>query len=196
MSQATDDWELQREENGIKVFTKEAGDSGFKPFKATVILNHSVEEFASVLYDIEGLSDWAYEIKTSKIFEKSGDTLQIYYAEAKAPFPFKNRDGVYQNKFQWNGAAKTLLVKIDLLDNYKVENTDLVAITGNGFWRATLLDSGELEVTFMMAVDPGGEIPAWMANMVVDDSPYVTLLNLREIIKKPKYKVKTYSFMY
>jgi hypothetical protein len=195
MSQAQDDWKLQKDDNGIKVYTKEAGKSGFKPFKATVLLNNSVEEFASVLYDIEAITEWGYKLKMSKLLERSGDTLQIYYAEAKAPFPYKNRDGVYQNKFQWNATTKTLLVKIDLLDNYKVINPDLVAIKGKGFWSAKVLNSGKLEITFMMEVDPGGEIPAWMANMVVDESPYETILNLMEVIKKPKYKNKTYSFI-
>ncbi|GGG58135.1 cyclase [Bizionia arctica] len=195
MAQMQDGWSLQKDASGIKVYTKEAGDSGYKPFKATVLLDNTVEEFASVMYDVDGLLDWGYKIKTAWLFERSGDSLQIYYAEAKAPFPYKNRDGIYKNVFQWNSKTKTLLVKINLLENYKVVDPDLVAIKGHGYWSATQLNSGKLEVTFMMEVNPGGEIPAWMANMVVDDSPYYTLLNLREAINKPKYKNKKYSFI-
>lgn len=193
--QAQDIWELQQEENGIKVYTKEVDASDFKPFKATVLLGNTVEEFVSVLYDIEGMKDWAYKVKSSFLLEKPSDTLQIYYAEAKAPFPYKNRDGVYQNKLKWKSETKTLLVEIEILNDYKNVNEDLVAIKGYGYWSATLLNTGKLEVTFMMEVDPGGRIPAWMANMVVEESPYYTLLNLKEVINKSKYSGNIYSFI-
>jgi hypothetical protein len=189
------DWELVKEEDGIKVYTKPVSTSDFKAFKATMTVDESVQAFLSVIYDIDGLASWGYKLKEASLLKKSGDSLQIYYAEAKVPFPYKNRDGVYSNTITWNSNTQTLLVDIKLLQNYIAAKEDLVRLTGNGYWKVKVLSSGKLEIIFEMQVDPGGGIPSWMANMFADDSPYYTMLELRNVIKNKKYQNKTYSII-
>ena len=192
---AQEDWEMVKEEDGIKVYTKPVSTSDFKAFKATMTIDESIQSFLSVLYDIEGLTSWGYKLEDASLLKKSGDSLQIYYAEAKVPFPYKNRDGVYANTFKWDANAKILHVEIKLLDKYIAEKEGLVRLTGKGYWKAKVLTSGKLEIVFEMEVDPGGGIPAWMANMFADDSPYYTMLELQKVVKNKKYQNKTYSFI-
>jgi hypothetical protein len=192
---AQEDWEMVKEEDGIKVYTKPVSTSDFKAFKATMTIDESIQSFLSVLYDIEGLTSWGYKLEDASLLKKSGDSLQIYYAEAKVPFPYKNRDGVYANTFKWDANAKILHVEIKLLDKYIAEKEGLVRLTGKGYWKAKVLSSGKLEIVFEMEVDPGGGIPAWMANMFADDSPYYTMLELQKVVKNKKYQNKTYSFI-
>lgn len=192
---AQDNWEMAKEENGIQVYTKQVSTSSFKAFKATMIINESLHTFLSVLYDVDGITSWAYKLKDASLLKKSGDSLQIYYAEVQVPFPYKNRDGVYLNTFEWDVKTKTLLVEMKLLDNYMAKKTDLVRLTGKGYWKAKVLSSGKLEIIFEMQVDPGGGIPSWMANLFAADSPYYTMLELKKVIKNKKYQNKTYSFI-
>ncbi|PWK17287.1 SRPBCC family protein [Xanthomarina spongicola] len=192
---AQEDWEMVKEEDGIKVYTKPVSTSDFKAFKATMTIDESIQSFLSVLYDIEGLTSWGYKLEDASLLKKSGDSLQIYYAEAKVPFPYKNRDGVYANTFKWDANAKILHVEIKLLDKYIAEKEGLVRLTGKGYWKAKVLTSGKLEIVFEMEVDPGGGIPAWMANMFADDSPYYTMFELQKVVKNKKYQNKTYSFI-
>ena len=192
---AQENWKMEKEEDGIKVYTKPVSTSEFKAFKATMTIDESIQSFLSVIYDIDGLPSWGYKLKSASLLKKSGDSLQIYYAEAKVPFPYKNRDGVYSNTFNWDANTKTLTVQIDLLENYMDAKEDLVRLTGSGYWKAKVLDSGKLEITFEMQVDPGGGIPAWMSNMFADDTPFYTMTALKDTIKKSKYQNKTYSFV-
>src|SRR5690606_33129558 len=117
------------------------------------------ESFLAVLYDLDGMKSWAYKVKDASLLKKSGDTLHIYYAEVAVPFPYTNRDGVYSNKFDWDSKTKTLDVEITLLDDFKGAKAGLVRISGKGYWKAQVLPSGKLEITFEMAVNPGGGIP-------------------------------------
>ena len=119
----------------------------------------------------------------------------MYYAVAKAPWPYKDRDGIYVNKISWDTKTKTLLVKIDLLDNGMFADNDYVRMDGYGFWEIVELPSGEIEVDFQMQIDPGGSIKAWVANMFVSDSPFYTLKGLREALKDEKYHGKTYDML-
>lgn len=185
------DWELVKDESGIKVYTKPVSTSNFKAFKSTMIIEESVQAFLSVLYDVDNITTWAYKLKDAELLKRSGDSLQIYYAVVKMPFPYENRDGVYLNTFKWDSKTKSLHVEIELLENYMAAKKAAVRISGNGYWKAQVLTSGKLEITFKMQVDPGGGIPAWMANIFADDSPYYTMLELRKVIKNKKYQDKT-----
>lgn len=193
--QAQEDWELVKEKKGIQVFTKSIENYDFKIFKAHIILDASIHSFVAVIHDIDNFKDWGYKIIDASVLKRGGDTLLIHYSTAKAPFPYKNRDGIYLDRFNWTSETKTLLIDIEILDDYLEPKEDMVRLKGKGFWKVVVQPTGKLDVIFQMQIDPGGNVPAWMGNIFVDDSPYYTLLNLREIIKKDKYQHKKYQFL-
>jgi hypothetical protein len=45
-----------------------------------------------------------------------------------------------------------------------------------------------VEVTYELVLDPGGYIPAWIANIVLKDTPYFTLERLRRVVERPEYQ--------
>lgn len=196
-SWAQDNWVEVKDKDGIKVFTRSNTIMSFKEFKATMIIKANVSDVLSVLYDVNDLKVWGHNLSRSELIERSGDTLQTYYAVAEAPWPYKDRDGIYSNKIIWDKNLKTLLVEIEMLEpeNDLYKNDDFVRMDGYGFWKIKELLSGEIEVDFQMQVDPGGSIKAWVANMFVSDSPFYTLKGLREALKDEKYQGKTYDIL-
>ncbi|NOQ92158.1 MAG: hypothetical protein GQ552_05505, partial [Flavobacteriaceae bacterium] len=148
LSYSQENWELKKDANGIKIFTKTTENSDFKVFRATMLLDDSIHAFVAALNDVEGLTNWGYKIIHTSLLKRSGDTLQIYYAESMAPFPYKNRDGIYLNRFKWNSDTSTLFVEIEILDDYVELKDKLVRIKGKGYWRVIVLPSGELDITF------------------------------------------------
>ena len=192
-SEAQENWSEVKNKEGIKVFTRTNSVMSFKEFKATMIIDGKVNDVLSVLFDIEGLSTWGHNISKSELIERSGDSLQIYYAVAKAPWPYKDRDGIYSNKMSWDKQLKTLLVEIDLLEKDMYSNKDFVRMDGYGFWKVKERLSGKIEIDFQMQINPGGSIKAWVANMFVSDSPFYTMQKLREALKNEKYQGKTYD---
>ena len=189
------EWKQIRQKEGITVFTRSNPGMDFKEFKSSVIIKGSLDQFLSVLYDIEGLSSWGYNVKSASLLSREADTVQVYYTEAKAPFPYKNRDGVYLNRFRWNAKERTLIVDIIMPEGLIPEKDHLVRMEGYGSWVVRDLNDGKLEITFQMQMDPGGNIPAWMANMFAGDTPYHTLLGLREAMGEEKYQGKSYDFI-
>jgi len=189
-------WQLIKDKEGIQVFTRVNTVSSFKEFKATMRIEAGVNEFLAVLYDVEGLTDWAYNIKESKLLDRPDDMSQTYYAVAKAPWPYKDRDGIYLNQISWDNEAKLLLVDIEMLEQDVEVNDDYVRLDGYGYWQVKEVSASEVEVVFQMQVDPGGSIKAWMANMFVSDSPYYTMLGLRGVLQKKKYHGKSYDFLH
>ena len=194
-SYAQENWDLIKDKKEIKVYTRLNTVSSFKEFKGVTEMKADVNDFLAVLYDIDGLADWAYNIKESRLLDRAGERWQTYYAVAKAPWPYKNRDGVYRNEIIWDSYKKELLVKIEMLEDEIAPNDSYVRMDGYGHWKIREIQGDLLEITFQMQVDPGGSIKAWMANMFVSDSPFFTLLGLREIIQQDKYQGKDFEIL-
>ncbi len=190
-----EDWKLIKESDDIEVFTKNENNYKLDTFKATVTINTSVSNFVSVLNTIPIFPSWGHNIKNANLLERSGDTLQIYYSVAKAPFPYKNRDGIYLNRFRWQKERKTLMVDIEVLDDYLALDEKFVRVKGYGYWEVKELSKNKIFVVFSMQIDPGGSIPSWLANMFVDDSPYNTLLNLKALLESGDYEKQTFNFI-
>ncbi len=195
MSQVADGWEFSKSRNGIDIFTSKSETSDFKAFMARMTITGTIESFVAVLQDIDGLPDWGYNIKSSRLLVQAGDTIQIYWAEASVPYPFSNRDGVYRNTFRWDRQSRQLKVDINLLPDYIEVKENLVRVKGNGDWLVKTMTNGRLDITFRMEVDPGGGIPAWLVNTFIEDTPYVTMVNIREMINKTKYQGKRFGFI-
>lgn len=159
------------------------------------VLKADLSTFVALILDVEGLENWGYKLKRTELLERSGDTLQIYFAEAKAPFPYSNRYGIYRNLFNWNGSEGKLHIDIELLEDYSYDVDDLVLITGNGYWEATVLPSGDLSLVFEMHVNPGKGIPGWLSNLFADESPFETMRSVKTELVKQKYQDKRYDFL-
>jgi len=99
------------------------------------------------------------------------------------------------NDISWDKESKTLIVAIQMRQQGFEVNSDYVRMDGYGYWQVKEVSSGTIELIFQMQIDPGGAIKAWMANMFVTDSPYQTLLGMREAMMQEKYLGKTYKFL-
>ena len=186
---------MVRNKEGIEVFTLSSPDRDFKDFRGITRLQAGLDDFLAVLYDVKSLEVWGHNIRSAELLERPSDSMQVYYAVAAAPFPYRDRDGVYRNRFEWDAGTRTLLVRIDLLPDYLPEKEDRVRVSGSGYWKVVELPGGELDVTFEMRMDPGGNVSAWLANMFAGDTPYHTLLGLRDILKESKYRGKAHALI-
>jgi hypothetical protein len=189
-------WTLQKDKDGIKVYTRDSDKSAFDEFRATMLLNQSIHSFVAVMRDAEGLPEWAYNVKNASTLKIMGDSLQYYYSEVSIPFPFTNRDGIYRNSYTWKPDSSLLIIEINILPDYIEKKENFVRIPfGQGFWRVKVLEDKLIDVTFQMVVDPGGSVPSWLANMFVNETPTYTLTNLRKVIVKEKYQSRKFGFL-
>lgn len=189
------EWELVKSEDGIEIFNREVQGSDFKEFKSVSEIEGDISAFTALILDVEGMTDWGYKLKRTELLKREGDSLQIYFAEASAPFPYKNRFGIYLNEFKWDKGSKVLTIDIKLLEDYPYDSGDLVMLKGTSKWSVRELGQDRIEVTFQMLIDPGKGIPAWLSNMVSDESPLQTMLSIRSEIGKPKYQNQSFDFL-
>lgn len=192
---AQESWDLVKENDGVKVYTRTNEVMSFKEFKATMTVKAKVEDFVAVLFDVDGLTSWGHNISEAKLLDRPNDTIQIYYAVAKAPWPYKDRDGIYKNTFFWDKNNRSLTVEIELLEDERELSKSFVRMDGYGFWKVKEVSANELKIDFQMQVDPGGSIKAWLANMFVTDSPFQTMTGIRQAMSLKKYQGESFEFL-
>jgi hypothetical protein len=181
-------WRLVSERNGIKVYRQDDEGARIKTFRG--VTRFPIENPAALealLNDYAAIPRWMHFISSGE------ETARVSYLDrtlrfkTELPWPLSDRDVVVRLTVLQNGND----VVIQAVDQPSAaKDPDYVRIPDlNGglsfrFFPATK----ETEVTYELVLDPGGNIPAWAANIVLKDTPYFTLLKLRRLIQEPKYQ--------
>jgi hypothetical protein len=176
-----DGWELRRSKKGIEIFTRTVEGSALDEARGITTIDASVGQLVAVLKDVKNYVKWVPDCENSELQRMESDH-HTHYVEIKAPFPVKNRDGYYRYSYEIEeGYAK---VKLEALPELGPEKEGKVRVPKtNGYWIFEALNNQQTHVTYQVLADPGGSIPAWLANAVVVNNPFETLENLKTRVK-------------
>ena len=182
---ADSEWKLRKEKDEIKVFTRSIEGSSFDEFKGiTTIEKSNLSEVLDVILDVENYESLFPDCMNPKILKQEGKYYDIHYIQVSAPWPVKNRDTVYEQKAEVDKNGKHAIIFLKPLPDFIPENKDFVRIReGSGFWELDEDNSKNVTVIYQFQGEPGGEIPAWLANSFVITQPFQTLQNLKSRLK-------------
>jgi hypothetical protein len=100
------------------------------------------------------------------------------------PFPLSNRDVILHMKINTDSLPKFLLIQGKNEENVFPKLPSSVRVPHYAAsWKVTMPSANLLHVEYILTVDPGGSIPAAIANNFVDRGPYETFKNLKELLK-------------
>lgn len=173
------EWELQEDEDGIKVYTREVDGYGMPAFKGVGFLpDADIESFVSMIKDTEHSTDIYPNQERSVMIMDQGDEF-IIHAFSKAIWPLSGRDGYYQYKVE-RKADGSAVIRIETLANYAEEEDDYVRLDrGYGHWKI-VEKGGGLSVEYVFVADAGGAVPMWLKESVVTSTPIDTIKAMRE----------------
>ena len=183
-------WELEKQQDGISVYTKTQLDSAFIAFRGEVVISSTLETVLSVIEDAESMDNWLHECSTSQILEHTSDNEIIVYQETNAPWPVSDRSFVLKMTTERSDAGNRAKVLFSaIVENAdealsEVGDEDCVRVTElDGMWLLEQISDTSVHVRYETSADPAGSIPAWLANAFVVDQPFNTLKNLRSKIE-------------
>jgi ribosome-associated toxin RatA of RatAB toxin-antitoxin module len=175
------EWELRKSKDGIEVFTRSVEGSKLDEFRGMVTIEAEVDQLVAALKDVAQYGKWIPDCEKSELLKLEGN-VQLHYMEMKAPFPVHNRDGYYRYRYIKQG--DDMRVEMDAMPTYRPEKKGIVRIPeSKGYWLFERLGEGQTRVTYQVHADPGGSIPAWLANSAVVDNPFHTLDKLRDLLQ-------------
>lgn len=173
------EWEKSLEKDNIVIYTRLTEDSKFKEFLAVATMEGSIDKFVKIFTDIENYPDWMPDCKSVVVVENPSPNDYTYFMKLKVPFPFTNRDIVQQFILKKDG-AKLEVELINRPEKVPVDKKYERMQQARGKWIIKEISDKEISVRFQFFADPGGDIPAWLANSFVVKNPHLTLRNLKE----------------
>ena len=185
-SSGSNQWELERDEKGVKIYTLKSPGSSLIKVKAIRRVQSKLAGLVKLMADPDSCDDvGCYE---SKLIERI-DSLSGYFTfRIDLPFPFDTREFVTIVLFSQTPQSKKYEVNIIAAPNKIPRNECCVRVTHmHNIWRFTPLENGEFEVEYILDFDAGGSMPYFLANLAPDEV-YTFFLNLQEILNKEKFQ--------
>ncbi|MBI5858150.1 MAG: hypothetical protein HZB42_10960 [Sphingobacteriales bacterium] len=178
-------WKPQKDKNGIKVYLSDVAGSSFKAIKVECTLTGSYAKLIALLTNVSGLKNWIYHNKTSYLLKQNSPLDFVYYSETSMPWPLSNRDVILHLKINTDSLPKFLSIKGYNEPHFFPEIPGIVRVPHyKANWTVTMPTAQSLHISYILEIDPGGSIPAWLANSFADKGPFGTFSNLADLLKK------------
>ena len=187
---AQEEWRLVKNSNGIRVFTRPLANSSLDEFKGAAVINASLEVVAELIRDVDAQPEWMADCIEARIVKKFTEEDMLVYNVTRAPWPVSNRDVVVRSSGKIDTKSGRVSVTFKAVNEPSVPHksghvriTDLL-----GQWHLKKAGDDKTGVVFIIRANPGGSIPASIANMTSKNIPYRTLMNMKKMVQKEKYR--------
>ncbi|MFP3514714.1 START domain-containing protein [Pseudomonas sp. SIMBA_077] len=178
-----EDWKVAKDKDGIKVSLSEVPGSDYKAYQGVTVINAPLAKIKDLQEDVAGACSWIHECKTQKLLKHEGDKSWTY-TQFNTPWPVTPRDSILEvtSSVAPDG---TLTRTLKGVPTYMPTEKGFVRVAQvDGFWRLVPKDDTSTEVTYQVHTEPGGSVPAMVANKFVVDAPFNTLKALKERAEK------------
>ena len=193
------DWTLVSDRNDIQVYMKHRDESRLKTFRGITRFTLNDEySLVALLNDYPSFPKWLHFVDSAEEFGRTSPLDRQLRFTTQLPWPLADREAVLRAKVTQTLNTEQESVMITLInqpDALPPNNNYIRFPEMTGLLGFTRLGNHEVEMTYELILDPGGYIPAWIANILLRDAPYFTLERLRRIVNKPEYQNHYYDYI-
>ncbi|MDF1629047.1 MAG: hypothetical protein P1U78_04535 [Alcanivoracaceae bacterium] len=192
-------WKLITDRNGIQVYMRHQDDSRLKTFRGVSKIQLS-DEYAlvSLLEDYASYPRWLHFIDGATEFNRDGPLLRQLRFTTQLPWPLNDREAILEARVETTVMpdVENVTVYLDNRPTLLPVNSEYVRFPEmEGIFQITRLGEDQVQVVYQLVLDPGGYIPAWLANVLLRDAPYFTLERLRRIISRAEYQGQFFDYI-
>jgi len=173
-------WQFVKEKDGIRLYLRQESSSSFKAFHGVTEFRGNFEKVCSLIGDPRNLDWWGDDVKNIRVLSYEKDKQIRYYFVYDTPWPFTDRDLAAEVLLSKDPVTGTKTVFSKQLLNVVPQYKGLVRVTN--FWQRWTIQpmkNGMIHVTLEGFIDPAGDIPSWLYNMVIIDIPMRLLRDIR-----------------
>lgn len=190
----SNEWELSKDEAGVKLWTLKTPGSRLVKVKSTVQLKSTLSGMSKLLEDLDSCVD--AECFDAKMIERLETPPGQYSAFVRfkydVPGVHVQEYVLYQQRFQ---DPETKQIKVDLIaapdriprDECCVRITHL-----HNTWLLTPRKDGHVDVVFTQDTDAGG-LPYPLANIGLIEGTFEVMKGMQALMDKPRYRVDSYE---
>ena len=179
-------WEQILVDDGIRVSTRQIEGRELPAFKGVGVVNAPMVDVLAVLTDTPRRVEWVHKCSDSRLLEEVTEKNRVIYSRTKAPWPVSDRDVVVRTRSSVNWEKKEIMIRFKEDRSYPFSKLEGVVRIPRieGFYRLQALGENKTRVTYQIDAEPGGSLPAWLAELTSRKIPYETIMGLRSQVKK------------
>lgn len=173
-------WVLKKDKEGIKVSSRHTDRSKFNDIKVEMDLPGNIYQLLNILLDVDKYSDWSYSVSKSELVKKLTPLKLVYHLEVTAPWPVTDRDLYAMFEVNIDSITRSIKILASGDSSYRPLIKDFIRIPhSKGVWDIRTVSSKIVHIVYILEIDPGGSVPAWIMNMFGIKAPFITFQNLK-----------------
>ncbi len=178
-------WKFIKEKDGIRIYTMTDEHSSFKCFRGETVFHTTMEKLSKYIGNIQNVDWWDKNVREIKILSTDPDKLIRYYLVYGVPWPLNDRDLCVEAKITIDPVSGEKVVAAKPLPDVVPERDGIVRI--RNYWQKwTLKPIGNNNIQAVLEgfVDPGGNVPSWLYNMVIVDTPLKVMRGIKVLVEE------------
>jgi hypothetical protein len=189
-------WNLRKDQNGIRVYTRTTDSSRFDELKVETILPGKPSSLATLILDIANYPNWSFNNEKAYVLKTISPDELYFYSLIHSPWPASDRDLAVHLHIRQDSSTGKIYISADEMANYIPEKQGIVRVPLSvERWIVIPLPGDKLKISYELRLDPGASAPPWLINIFSTKGPYETFLNIRNQLQKPKYHDATLAFI-
>ncbi len=183
------EWQIVTDKDGIALFARELDGHSEAQFKGTCIVHRPIENVGSVLSDIAAYPGWFFKcIEAKKVpADNSSERHFFLYVAIDTPWPFADRDVVYETRVRIDHASGKAVIRSRAIDRPLIPlRKRYVRITDSEHeWVLEKIGAGRTRVIFINRTNIAGPFSNYLSNPGVRDTTVYSLRNLKKMLEHP-----------
>jgi hypothetical protein len=173
-------WVLKKDKDGVKVSSRHTDRSKFNDIKVEMDLPGNIYQLVDILLDVDDYSKWSYSVSKSELIKKLDPLKLVYHLEVSAPWPVMDRDLYAMFDVHIDSVTRSIAITAAGDSGYRQVNKNFVRIPhSKGVWDIHTISNNIVHVVYVLEIDPGGAVPAWIMNIFGTKAPFITFQNLK-----------------
>lgn len=185
------EWQLARDRDGIRVWTRDIPNYPIREFKAVMVVKSSLAGLVNLILDTDNASRWVYRTDRIQLLKQDVENATfLIRVETNFPWPLANRDVVIAGQIAQEEKTGTVSIKSHSVAAAEyAQDPDFVRMPDmEGTWLFRPLGGELVEVTMIGRADPGGNIPSGVVNLIIHETPYRTMQGMRKVLGEARYQ--------
>lgn len=186
---AQNNWQLKKDQEGIRVYTKSTENSHYDELKVEMTLTATLSSLAALILDIDNYHNWSFNTEKSYVLRKIGPGDLYYYTLIHSPWPANDRDLPVHLQISQDPSTKSMYIRSICIPDLIPSKKDVVRVPLSiEQWTVIPLPEGRIRIEYHLKLDPGAGAPAWLINLFSVKGPFETFSHVRQQIQLPPYR--------
>ncbi len=182
-------WKLKAEKDGIQIYNRSVDYSKIKELKLNTTVKSSLGALVNILNDVALYPEWMYGCRKGQCNSPVADSQSYVMTRLQFPKPFSDRVMFLTSNVEQDTNTNVVTLKTACAINEGYQDNNTVVIEDmNTTWILTPKSSGEIEIESYLFCDPGGHVPAWLINRLMDRGPFRSIQNLVKRLEEPSFQ--------